>query len=133
MKKIILSIVALVILAGGGAYYYFNIYSEQMNEADYTMSVIEAEAEISVALDEIMTCKGFAMMNQPKEKVQKCYSQYFEKNDEYSKSHIAQEEYFKRAKSSEKFKHSRASKVIMKKIGMSQDALFYVNSWLKKN
>lgn len=131
MKKIIFSLVALVILAGGGAYYYFNIYSEQMNEADYTMSVPDAKAEISIATDKIMTCKGFAMMNRERSKVDKCFSEYLSKYG--SQFDIAAQEFFSRAKSSEKFKNSPTGKGMLRKIAMQQDAMNYISNWLKKN
>ncbi len=125
-----LSIALLLGVCGVAAYFYVN--QDKINEAEYTMSVAESNAEISMALNDLMLCKGMAMTGREKGVVESCFHDYLNKYGAGSLADMAEKEYFDRGKKSQKFKESHQSLTILKKIGMKQDAFMYVDTWLKK-
>ncbi len=132
MKKIIILLSVALLLGVCGVVAYFYVNQDKINETDYTMSVAESNAEISIALNDLMLCKGMAMTGRAKETVESCFHSYLNKYGAGSLADIAEKEYFDRGKKSQKFKESHQSLAILKKIGMKQDAFIYVDTWLKK-
>ena len=100
-------------------------------ESDYTMNLSETGAVIAVVRDQIMTCKGQAMMGN-KERAKDCYfNEYLPLAADGSRYKIAVKEFFARAEADKSRQKDPQYLNILRDINMVTDASNYLLEYLK--
>lgn len=95
------------------------------SESDYQFSISETDGIVQVALDDILNCKGKAMMGRKQEAYQ-CFDEYLEKHGEGSRYDIATDEFFTRVEIDKSREKDPRYLAIVRRIAMISDARNYL-------